>query len=292
MKNFVLVGGGGYIASKHFEAIKNTGNNLLAAFDIAENVGSVDNFFPYAKFFFKLNLFIKFLKKNKNKINYLVICAPNYLHYFYIILGLKLNFNVICEKPLVLNLNQLNKLKILQKKYNRKVFCILQLRLNKQLSALKNKILKLNNIKSEVEYITYRGDWFYKSWKGNPKKSGGLATNIGIHLFDLLIWLFGDVENLVVKKKTKSCIKGEIFFKNKSFVKWNISLLKKDLVRLNCKKNFYRMLLINKMKIEFSDKFKQLHTESYKMILKNKGFSIYDVEPSLKIVSLINKLNL
>ena len=288
MKNFVLVGAAGYIAPQHFKAIKNTKNNLVAAYDIAQNVGVIDSYFPEAKFFFNYMEFKKYLFNNSKNIDYLVICTPNYLHFKYISLAISLNLNVICEKPLVLNIHQLKKLKIKTKKYKKNIFCILQLRLNKNLIALRSKLKLKKNIIAKVDYITYRGEWFFKSWKGNPDKSGGLSTNIGIHLFDILIWLFGEILNLKVIQKNDNSIKGILYFKRNNKVSWRISLKKEDLRKFEKKKNFFRLLTINKKKIEFSDKFRELHTESYKNIIKGNGFKIEDVESSLELCNKIN----
>ena len=288
MKNFVLVGAAGYIAPQHFKAIKNTKNNLLAAYDIAQNVGVIDSFFPDANFFFNFYEFKKYIVKNSKKIDYLVICTPNYLHFKFISLAIKYNLNVICEKPLVLNINQLKVLKRRTKNFKKEIYCILQLRLNKNLIKLRSKLNFKRNIIAKVDYITYRGEWFFKSWKGNQNKSGGLATNIGIHLFDILVWLFGEVVNLKVIQKNKNSIKGILYFKRNNKVSWRISLRKEDLRKFEKKKNFYRLLTINKKKIEFSDKFKELHTESYKNIIKGKGFKMDDVETSLEICNKIN----
>ena len=292
MKNFIIVGAGGYIAPKHLDAIKKTKNNLLAAYDVAENVGIIDSFFQDSKFFFKFNEFIKFISKNKKTIDYLVICAPNYLHFFYIKLGIKYNLNVICEKPLVLKINEIKKIKSLKKKYTKKIYCILQLRLNKNLQKIQRKIKKEKNIVAKVNYITFRGDWFFKSWKGNPSKSGGIAINIGIHLFDMLLWFFGDPEKILLYNRDKKSISGKIYFKRKNTVSWLISLKKEDLKKFKTKNNFYRLLELNNKKVEFSDKFRDLHYESYKMILQNKGFTIFDAEPSLKICNKINTMKI
>jgi UDP-N-acetyl-2-amino-2-deoxyglucuronate dehydrogenase len=292
MKNFIMVGAAGYIAPKHLEAIKKTKNNLLAAYDIAENVGIIDSFFQNSKFFFKFNEFDKFVSKNKNIIDYLVICAPNYLHFFYIKLGIKYNLNVICEKPLVLKINDIKKLKSLKKNYTKKIYCILQLRLNKNLQKIQRKIKNKKNIVAKVNYITFRGDWFFKSWKGSTYKSGGIAINIGIHLFDLLLWFFGDPKKILVYKRDSKSISGKIQFKRNNIVSWMISLKKQDLKKFKTNNNFYRLLELDNKKIEFSDKFRDLHYESYKMILKNKGFTIFDAEPSLKVCSQINKIKI
>jgi len=292
MKNFVVVGAAGYIAPKHLDAIKKTNNNLLAAFDIAENVGIIDSFFQNSKFFFKFNEFRNFLSKNKKKIDYLVICAPNHLHFFYICVGIKYNLNIICEKPIVLKISEIKKIKKLQKNYNKKIFCILQLRLNRNLKKIKNNIKNKSNLKVNVQYITFRGEWFFKSWKGNSKKSGGIAVNIGIHLFDLLWWFFGNAKNIVVYNRGDKSVSGRIEFDRSNIVNWNISLKKDDLIKYKTKNNFYRLLENNRKKVEFSDKFRDLHYESYKMILKNKGFTIFDAEPSLRICDQINKFKI
>ena len=292
MKNFVMVGAAGYIAPKHFEAIKKTKNNLLAAYDVAENVGVIDSFFQNSKFFFKFDEFEKYLIKNKKKIDYLVICVPNYLHFFYIKIGIKYNLNIICEKPLVLRTSEIKKIKSLQKKFKKKIYCILQLRLNKKLQKIRKNLKNKKNIIGNVKYITFRGDWFFKSWKGNPKKSGGIAINIGIHLFDLLWWLFGKIKTIEVYKRELKSVSGVIRFERNNLVNWNISLKKEDLKKYKTKNNFYRLLEINEKKVEFSDKFRDLHYESYKMILRNKGFTILDAEPSLKICNLINKVKI
>lgn len=292
MKNFVLVGAAGYVAPQHFKAIKNTKNNLIAAYDIAQNVGVIDSFFPEAKFFFNYTEFKKYLSNNSKKIDYLVICTPNYLHFKYISLAISYNLNVICEKPLVLNIQQLKTLKNKTKKFKKSIFCILQLRLNKNLIALRSKLNLKKNIIARVDYITYRGEWFFKSWKGNPSKSGGLSTNIGIHLFDILIWLFGEVVNLKVIQRNNNSIKGILYFKRNNKVNWRISLRKEDLRKFEPKRNFFRLLTINKKKIEFSDKFRELHIESYKKIIKGKGFKIEDVESSLEICNKINNFKI
>ena len=221
-----------------------------------------------------------------------MICTPNYLHFKYISLAINYNLNVICEKPLVLNIYQLKKLKIKTKKYKKNIFCILQLRLNKNLIALRSKLNLKKNVIAKVDYITYRGEWFFKSWKGNPIKSGGLSTNIGIHLFDILIWLFGEISDLKVIEKNDNSIKGILYFKRNNRVSWRISLRKEDLRKFEKKKNFFRLLTINKKKIEFSDKFRELHTESYKNIIKGNGFKIEDVESSLEICNRINNFKI
>ena len=289
-----MIGASGYIAPKHFEAIKKTNNNLLAAYDINQTAGKIDSYFKKCKYFFNFNEFEKFiiLFQKKKKIDYLVICAPNYLHYKYIIFGLKNKFNVICEKPLVLKSKQLLKIISLEKKYKKKVNCIMQMRLNKKLIKIKKEIsntIKKNSNKhytANINYITFRGDWFLKSWKGDIKKSGGLTTNIGIHLFDLLCWFFGEFKKFKVYLSKPQENRGILYFKNAK-VKWLMSISSKYLE--NNRKNIYakRELILDGKKIELSDNFINLHTKSYIQILKNRGFGSSTV---LSSISLTEKL--
>lgn len=296
MKNFILVGACGYIAPKHFQAIKETKNNLVAAFDITQNAGIIDKYFPKCNFFFNFNEFKNFIHKyqKKGKIDYLVICTPNYLHYRYILFGLKNNINIICEKPLILNTANLKKINQYQKRYKKKVFCIMQLRLNNKIISFKKeidkKILVSKNKKLDckINYITYRGDWFLKSWKGDTSKSGGLTTNIGIHLFDLLTWFFGNYIKLKVIKNTPKTNVGIIYFKNAN-VKWLISISDSYLKTQNSKKRSIREFYLNQKRLELSDNFTNMHILSYKKILLGEGFAINDVIKSLFITEELRK---
>lgn len=296
MKNFILVGACGYIAPKHFQAIKETKNNLVAAFDITQNAGIIDKYFPKCNFFFNFNEFKNFIHKyqKKGKIDYLVICTPNYLHYKYILFGLKNNINIICEKPLILNTANLKKINQYQKRYKKKVFCIMQLRLNNKIISFKKeidkKILVSKNKKLDckINYITYRGDWFLKSWKGDTSKSGGLTTNIGIHLFDLLTWFFGNYIKLKVIKNTSKTNVGIIYFKNAN-VKWLISISDIYLKTQNSKKRSIREFYLNRKRLELSDNFTNMHILSYKKILLGEGFAINDVIKSLFITEELRK---
>lgn len=282
MKNFALVGASGFIAPKHFNAIKKTNNNLSLVYDKNDTVGKIDAYFDNSHFILKIENFKKYLKLNKKKLDYLVICLPNYLHFEFIKIGLQNNLNIICEKPLVLNSKQLNELKNLEKKFRKKVNCIMQLRLDKSLISQINKFKKKNNfLNIDVKYVTTRGDWFLKSWKGDTRKSGGLTTNIGIHLFDFLIYNFGEVidsQLLVNKSKTS---KGVLFFK-KAKVNWLISVDKNYLPKKS-KSQSYRMIKIKNNFINLSNRFTDLHTKSYMNILSNKGFGVEDVRKSLEL---------
>ncbi len=296
MKNFVIIGASGFIAPKHFEAIKKTNNKLVAAYDISETAGKIDSYFKNCKYFFNFQKFKKYLQstKKKTKIDYLVICTPNYLHFKYIQFGLKNKLNVICEKPLVLNHKQLLKIANLEKKYKKDVNCIMQLRLNDKLIKLKNKIhntIKKNPNKLfdvKINYITFRGDWFLKSWKGDTFKSGGLTTNIGIHLFDLLCWFFGKYENFKVNLSNAKENKGFLYFKN-ARVEWLISISSKYLK--NLKKGNYakRELILDNKRIELSDNFNNLHIKSYSEILKRKGFGTSVVSNSISLTEKLRK---
>jgi len=282
-----MIGASGYIAPKHFEAIKKTKNNLVAAYDVSQTAGKIDSFFKDCKFFFNFKEFQKFINifKKTKKIHFLVICAPNYLHYKYINFGLKNKFEVICEKPLVLKSNHLHNIIKLEKKYKKKVNCIMQLRLNKKLIKYKKiieKKIKKNPTKTftgHINYFTFRGDWFLKSWKGSKKKSGGLTTNIGIHLFDLLYWYFGEYEKFKIYFSSPLENRGVLYFKNVK-ISWLISISSRHLKKgLTAKREF----IFDKDKIQLSDNFNDLHTKSYDAILKKRGFGTMDVFSSIKL---------
>ena len=200
MKNFALIGAGGYIAPRHMKAVKDTGNNLLAALDKHDSVGILDSYFPEAEFFVEFERFDRHLEKLKRlgtHTDYVTVCSPNYLHDAHIRFGLRIGADVICEKPLVLNPWNIDALVEIEKETGKKISTILQLRLHPAIIALKEKVQKDPGKKYDVDlrYITSRGHWYHISWKGDSQKSGGIATNIGIHFFDMLIWIFGDYLN-------------------------------------------------------------------------------------------------
>ena len=280
MKKFALIGASGFIAPKHFNAIKKTGHYLKIIYDINDNVGKIDSYFEDVFFTLKIREFKNYIKKHK--IDYVVICSPNYLHYKFIKLSLQNKINVICEKPLVLYSRQLNELKKLEKKYKKKVNCIMQLRLDKSLIYKINKLKKKKKfLNITVKYITTRGNWFLKSWKGSNKKSGGLTTNIGIHLFDFLILNFGKPLNSTVKFSNSTSAKGTLNFEN-ARVNWLISVDKSNIPK-NVNSNSYRKIFIEDKIIDLSNKFTDLHTKSYEYILKNKGYGLDDVKESLRL---------
>ncbi len=291
MKKFALTGTAGYIAPRHLKAIKETGNVLVASFDPHDSVGVLDQFFPHADYFNEHERFERHLVKlslhNDSKIDFLTVCSPNYLHDSQIRLGLNLGVNVICEKPIVLYPQNLDSLEELELKSGRKVFTVMQLRYHPSIIELKEKLKTSTNKKHEVEltYIASRGNWYHYSWKGEDEKSGGIATNIGIHLFDLLIWLFGDVLKSDLYLSDNKRMSGSLELKDAN-VKWLLSIDENDLpaeIRSR-KKTTYRSIKIDGNEVEFSDGFTELHTKVYQEILKGNGLGISDARPSIETV--------
>lgn len=311
MKNFAITGIGGYIAPRHLHAIKETGNRLVAAMDPNDSVGIIDRYFPNASFFTEFERFDRHLEKlrrtnSPDKVDFISICSPNNLHDAHIRLALRVGADAICEKPLVLNPWNLDALEELEQESGKRVYTILQLRVHPSLVKLKNEIekvlLKDSNTKFNVElnYITARGIWYDYSWKGNKEKSGGVATNIGVHFFDLLIWLFGQPKHSqVIESKFRSA-KGELELKHAN-VKWFLSINFNDLPVEIKKTNenspekqitTYRSIKINNKEIEFTEGFTNLHTVVYKETLTGKGFGIQDARPAIELVYKIrNEIN-
>ncbi len=299
MNHFALIGAAGYVAPRHMRAIKDTGNSLLAAMDKFDSVGVMDQYFPKAAFFTEFERFdrhLEKLKRNGSKIDYLSVCSPNYLHDAHIRFGLKMGSNVICEKPLVLNPWNVNALSDLEKEYEGKVYTILQLRLHEQAIKLKEQVDQMKEgQKHEVEltYISSRGSWYYTSWKGDKEKSGGVATNIGIHFFDLLTWLYGDVEESLVHNHTHDRASGLLKLR-KANIKWFLSINSETLpkeVREN-NQSIYRMLKLDHQTFDFSNGFDDLHTKSYQQIIEGKGFSINDSKKAIELVHQIRNASL
>ena len=279
MKNFVLIGAAGYIAPRHMKAIKETGNNLIAAYDPYDGVGIMDSHFPNAHFFTEFERFDRHIEKIKRagtKIDYVSICSPNYLHDSHIRYGLRIGADVICEKPLVLNPWNVDALIELESEYKNKVHTILQLRHHEAILELKEKIEKGPKDKIydiDLTYITSRGNWYYTSWKGNEDKSGGIASNIGVHFFDMLQWIFGSFEAATVAIKTKDTNSGTLKFKQAN-VNWYLSINAENLppdIKSKGQSTF-RTLTIEDKEIEFSKGFTDLHTVSYQKIIEGKGY--------------------
>jgi UDP-N-acetyl-2-amino-2-deoxyglucuronate dehydrogenase len=294
MKNFALIGAAGYIAPRHMRAIKDTGNNLIAALDKNDSVGILDSFFPEADFFTEFERFDRHLEKQKRKgikTDYLSVCSPNYLHDSHIRFGLRLGADVICEKPVVLNPWNIDALAEIEKETGNHIYTILQLRLHPAIVALKEKVAAgVPNKKYEVElnYITSRGHWYFTSWKGDIQKSGGIATNIGVHFFDMLMWIFGDAKEVIVTEHSKDTASGRLELENAS-VKWNLSINPKKLPpeTIAAGKRTYRTLNIDGESFEFSDGFTELHTKSYENILSGKGFPLIETRKAIELVHTI-----
>lgn len=290
MKKFALVGAAGYIAPRHMKAIKETGNTLVAALDKHDNVGILDSYFPEADFFTEFERFDRHLDKLKRKgepVDFVSICSPNYLHDAHIRYSLRYGADAICEKPLVLNPWNLDALIEMEKETNKKVFTILQLRLHPSIISLREKILagpKDKKYQVDLRYITSRGNWYHSSWKGDITKSGGVATNIGIHFFDMLIWIFGDMKEVVVNTQDQEHASGTLELERAS-VNWFLSINSNHLPDAAAKagKRTYRSLTMEGQEIEFSEGFTDLHTKSYEEILKGNGFTLQDAYPSIQV---------
>jgi UDP-N-acetyl-2-amino-2-deoxyglucuronate dehydrogenase len=294
MKNFALIGAGGYIAPRHMKAIKDTNNKLLTALDKHDSVGILDSFFPDADFFIEFERFdrhIEKLKRQGTHTDYVSVCSPNYLHDAHIRFGLRVGADVICEKPLVLNPWNVDALMEIEKETGKKVYTILQLRLHPAIIALRERIQngvidKKYNVK--LKYITSRGHWYHTSWKGDIQKSGGIATNIGVHFFDMLMWIFGNVQESVVTEQSKDTTAGQLILE-KADVDWFLSINENTLptdVKLAGKRTF-RSLTIDGEEFEFSDGFTELHTISYQEILKGKGFLLGETK---KVIDLVHQI--
>jgi len=290
MKNFALIGAAGYIAPRHMKAIKETGNTLVAALDKFDSVGIIDSHFPQADFFTEFERFdrhIDKLRRNGTKIDYVSICSPNYLHDSHIRFALRQQADAICEKPLVLNPWNVDALAEIEKETGRKIHTILQLRLHPVIQNLKKEIERgpagtVYDV--DLTYITSRGKWYQHSWKGEESKSGGIATNIGIHFFDMLLWIFGGVRENTLEKITEDHASGSLKLERAN-VKWFLSINAEHLPpqAIQNRKTTHRSLKIQGKEVEFSEGFTDLHTESYKEILAGRGFGLQDARASIEV---------
>ena len=292
MKNFALIGASGYIAPRHLKAIKDTNNNLLVALDKFDSVGVMDSYFPNADFFVETERFdrhIEKLKYDKNiELDYFSICTPNYLHDSHIRMALRRGADAICEKPLVLNPWNMDALENIENETGKKIWNILQLRLHESIIKLKNKVDNSPKDKIfdvDLTYLTSRGNWYYTSWKGNTSKSGGIATNIGVHFYDMLSWIFGDVKQNIVHVHEHDRASGYLEFK-KARVRWFLSI-NYDLIPHDIKakgQRTFRSIEIEGEKLEFSSGFTDLHTKTYKNIIEGNGFGLQDCRQAIEIV--------
>lgn len=296
MKKFALIGAAGYIAPRHMQAIKATGNELVAAYDPNDSVGIIDSHFPQAHFFTEFERFDRHVDKlsrqsSDKKIDFMAICSPNYLHDSHMRFALRSGADAICEKPLVLNPWNIDSLLEIEKDTGHKINTILQLRLHPSIIALKEKVKNgLRNHKYEVDltYITSRGNWYLQSWKGDNKKSGGIATNIGVHFFDMLHFIFGDLQENIVHSVSETHSSGYLEYEN-ARVRWFLSINVEDVPPevLATGQRTFRSITVDGEEIEFSGGFTELHNRSYEQILKGKGFGLEDNRTAITTVTHI-----
>jgi len=299
MKNFAIIGVAGYIAPRHLKAIKDTGNNLTVAMDVSDSVGIMDAHFPEAEFFTEFELFAAYVEDEMlkgNKLDYISICSPNYLHAPHIKFAIKHGIDVICEKPLVLNSSEINMLQQYEEKYGAKVNSILQLRLHPSIIALRKKVESEPQDKIfdvELTYMTSRGKWYLKSWKGVNEKSGGVATNVGVHFYDMLHFIFGDIQHNEVHYRDDKTVAGYLEYE-KARVKWFLSIDANNLPdnAVQGEKKTYRSIDIEGEQLEFSGGFTDLHTQSYQRILAGKGYDLEDNKTAIQTVESIRVLPL
>jgi UDP-N-acetyl-2-amino-2-deoxyglucuronate dehydrogenase len=289
--NFALIGAAGYIAPRHMRAIRDTDNDLIAAVDKNDSVGIIDSFFPEAAFFTEFERFdrhVDKLKRTGNALDYISVCSPNYLHDAHIRFGLRNNTDVICEKPIVLNPWNIDALQEIEKESGNRIFNILQLRLHDSIKKVKQIVDngpadKVYNF--DLTYQTSRGSWYYTSWKGDSDKSGGIATNIGVHFFDMLGWIFGELKSNIVHVHTHDRAAGYLEFE-KARVRWFLSINYDTLPEEVKERGLrtYRSMTIDGEEIEFSGGFTELHTDSYKDILSGGGYRIEESRKAIQTV--------
>ena len=292
MKNFALIGAAGYIAPRHMRAIKDLGHNLVVAYDINDSVGIIDSISPHSEFFTEFERFQAFCYKQRSqpetKLHYVAICSPNHLHHAHIDAGLRLSCQVICEKPLVPSLEAINELAQTERETGQKVFNILQLRHHEAILALKKKVEDAPKDKVfdvELTYITSRGKWYLASWKGDDRKSFGVASNIGVHFFDMLHFIFGRLTRNVLHHSSPFNAAGYLEYE-RARVRWFLSIDANDLPdEVKGKKTTYRNIDIGGEQLEFSEGFTDLHTVSYAEILAGRGYGLEDARHCIETVS-------
>ncbi|MHC4430395.1 MAG: Gfo/Idh/MocA family oxidoreductase [Planctomycetota bacterium] len=297
MERFTLIGAGGYIAPRHMKAIKETGNVLVATLDPCDSVGIIDSYFPDADFFTEFERFDRHLEKlrreNGQAVDYVSICSPNYLHDAHIRFALRIGADAVCEKPLVLNPWNIDTLEEISNETGRTVYTILQLRLHPAISEIKARIEqspKTTKHDVDLAYITPRGHWYMISWKGDVAKSGGIATNIGIHFFDVMQWIFGELKYNVVHLDEPLRSAGFLEFES-ARVRWFLSIDRRDLpqARGSGELQAYRSVTIDGEEVDFSHGFSDLHTKSYQEILGGRGFTMQDARSAVEIVSSVRR---
>ena len=299
VKHLVLLGAAGFVAPRHMRAIKETGNNLVAAMDPNDSVGILDSHFPDAAFFTDFDELTRFVEQQSDlsqPIDYFSVCSPNHLHEAHISAGLKSGANVICEKPLVLTVDAVDRLLSLEALYNGRTSTILQLRLHPAIIKFRDDMARLADAGTKTEmdltYITSRGNWFLKSWKGQEEKSGGIAANIGIHFFDMLCWVFGPVQEIKLHSLTPMKAAGCLEFAN-ARVRWFLSIDRNDLptTTLEAGKTTFRNITVNGKDLEFSDGFVDLHTQSYAKIIAGHGYPVSEARQAIDIVETFRNMD-
>jgi UDP-N-acetyl-2-amino-2-deoxyglucuronate dehydrogenase len=292
-KSFALIGAAGYIAPRHMKAIKDTGNSLVTALDPNDSVGIIDSYFPSAEFFTEFERFdrhIDKLRRRQTPIDYISICSPNYLHDAHMRFALRSNANAICEKPLVLNPRHLDALADIESETGRRIFNVLQLRLHSTIQALHERVRSAPPDKVydvDLTYVTSRGHWYHSSWKGNSEKSGGIASNIGVHFFDMLTWVFGKQTDCAVHVLKPDVAAGYLLFQ-RARVRWFLSINSEHLPP-NTKQPSYRSILIEGEELNFSEGFGDLHTKCYTDVLAGGGSSLMDARPAIEAVYEIGR---
>jgi len=287
---FALIGAAGFIAPRHMKAVKDTGNVLVAALDPNDSVGVIDSYFPEADFFTEFERFdrhVDKLRRRKNKVDYISICSPNYLHDAHIRFALRSQAHAICEKPLVLNPWNVEALAELETETSSRVYNVLQLRLHPAIVALRSEVAQAGTASYDIDltYITSRGHWYHSSWKGDSSKSGGIATNIGVHFFDMLTWVFGPAIASTVHLNRADCAAGFLQLRS-ARVRWFLSINAEHLPEVRKRKGqrTYRSIIVAGREIEFSDGFTDLHTESYRHILSGGGFGLAEARQAVETV--------
>ena len=296
MKRFALIGAGGYVAPRHLRAIKDTGNSLIAACDPSDSVGILDSYFPDAAFFTEFERFDRYVDKlrrsnEQSSVDYVAICSPNYLHDAHVRFALRSGADAICEKPVVLNPWNLDGLQDIEGDTGRGVYTILQLRLHPAIVALRDEVrLERRNTKHEVDltYITSRGMWYRHSWKGDTKRSGGIATNIGVHFFDMLHFVFGGLQENHVQHLSDEKAGGYLEYE-KARVRWFLSVDAADLPESVAEvgRRTFRSITVDGNEVEFSEGFADLHTKSYEEILAGRGFGLETSRVAIETVASI-----
>jgi UDP-N-acetyl-2-amino-2-deoxyglucuronate dehydrogenase len=296
--NFALIGAAGFVAPRHLKAIHDTGHRLIAAVDPHDAAGVLDTYFPETRFFTEIERFDRFIEKRRRgpeeeQIQFVGICSPNYLHDAHIRLALRAHAHAICEKPLVINPWNLEALQVLEQETGRRVHTVFQLRLHPALISLHDELASRPAgppAEVELSYITRRGPWYDVSWKGSEEKSGGVAMNIGIHFFDLLLWLFGPVRSSATHLRDQRRMAGRLVLE-RAHVRWFLSVDAADLPAgyVESRRAAYRSLTIDGRELEFSEGFGDLHTSLYREVLSGRGFGIEDARPAIELVYRIRK---